>query len=259
MNDKLPISAFIIAHNEADRIARTIESVRGWVDEVIVIDSGSSDNTVEIAQSLGARTLYNKWPGYGEQKRFGEDQCRNRWLLNLDADEEITPPLAREIAGLFQNGEPEVTGYIIPRRELLPGESGLAPFIHTNSCLRLYNRENARFSDSPVHDSVIVYKGSTQRLKQSMLHYTFRDIAHALRKLNSYSSAQAENLQKRGMKFAMLRLFFEFPAAFFKDYILRLYILRGWRGFVYSVIYAFWRFVRVAKYLEQKKSRNLEV
>src|SRR5437764_957280 len=93
----LPISAFIIACNEADRIGRAIASVRGWVDEIIVIDSGSSDDTVKVAQSLGARVLTHAWPGYGLQKRFGEEQCKNRWLLNLDADEEVTPELAQEI------------------------------------------------------------------------------------------------------------------------------------------------------------------
>ncbi len=91
MTDRLPLSVFIIARDEADRIARPIESVIGWVDEVIVIDSGSTDETVAVAEQLGARVIRNDWPGYGPQKRFGEDQCRNDWLLNLDADEEVTP------------------------------------------------------------------------------------------------------------------------------------------------------------------------
>jgi glycosyltransferase involved in cell wall biosynthesis len=103
MTQRLPLSAFIIAKNEADRIPAAIKSVVGWVDEVIVIDSGSEDETVAVAESLGARVVFNEWPGYGLQKRFGEDQCRNDWLLNLDADEEITSALAAEIKAKFDD------------------------------------------------------------------------------------------------------------------------------------------------------------
>ena len=90
MTDRLPLSAFIISKNEADRISRPIKSVIDWVDEVIVVDSGSTDDTVAVAERLGARVVHHEWKGYGAQKRHGEDQCRNHWLLNLDADEEVT-------------------------------------------------------------------------------------------------------------------------------------------------------------------------
>ena len=92
---KMPISCFIIARDEEQRIGRTIRSVIDWVDEVILIDSGSTDKTVEIANALGARTLFNKWPGYGPQKRFAEEQCSHDWVLNLDADEVVTQALQR--------------------------------------------------------------------------------------------------------------------------------------------------------------------
>ncbi len=258
MIDKLPISAFLIAHDEADRIALAIHSVREWVDEVIVIDSGSRDDTVKVAGALGARVIHHDWPGYGLQKRFGEEQCKNRWLLNLDADEEITPPLADEIRGLFARGEPPLAGYVLCIRDLLPGETTLAPLAHTNYALRLYTRDKARFSDSPVHDTVQVNEGGTKMLKAPVLHRSFRSLAHALEKMNFYTSMQAEHLRKKGMKFPMLRLITEFPVAFFKDYILRGYILRGRRGFVNSVLYGFTRFVRVAKYLEIEKSGSRE-
>jgi len=250
MIDKLPISAFIIAHNEADRIGRTINAVRDWVDEVIVIDSGSTDATVRVCEGLGARAIYNSWPGYGLQKRFGEDQCKNRWLLNIDADEEIIPALAEEIRGLFSGGMPELAGFILRIRDLLPGEKKLALFAHTNYALRLYNREKARFSDSPVHDTVQVMQGETRMLKAPVLHRSFRSLAHAIDKMNFYTSMQAGHLLKKGMAFPTLRLMTEFPLAFLKDYILRGYILRGRRGFINSVVYGFTRFIRIAKYLE---------
>ena len=249
---KLPISVFIIAKNEADRIATTIASVVDWVDEVVVVDSGSSDDTVSVAAFSGARVIYNEWNGYGLQKRFGEDECRNEWLLNLDADEEVTEELAQEIRELFAGGEPPLAGYIIKVRDILPNEKKFALFAHTNHCLRLYNFGKGRFSDSPVHDSVIMQEGENiGKLKEPIRHMSFRGIVHAIEKMNSYTSAQAENLQpKGGIFFARIRLFFEFPISFFKAYILRLYILRGVRGFIYATIYAFGRTMRVAKYLE---------
>jgi len=251
---KIPLSVFIIARDEADRIGRAINSVADWADEVIVIDSGSTDNTVEVAESLGARTFYNAWNGYGLQKRFGEDKCKNRWLLNIDADEEITPLLADEIGQLFVNGEPAEAAYTIRVRDLLPGEDILAPGAHTNTCIRLYNREHARFSASPVHDSVIVERGKIGALMQPALHRSFRSLAHAIEKMNFYTTAQAENLQEKGMFLPHVRLAIEFPISFIKAYFLRLYCLRGARGLTYALVYAFGRLARIVKYLELKKN-----
>lgn len=250
MTSKLPVSVFIIAHNEVDRIATAIGSVIDWADEVIVVDSGSTDGTMSLAQTLGAKVMYHGWEGYGLQKRYAEDQCRNDWLLNLDADEEVTPGLAQEIAGLFASGTPPMAGYVLHIRDLLPGEDRLAYRAHTNYVLRLYNRKEGRFSDSPVHDSVLIEPAQTAHLKHPVLHRSFRSLRHAIDKMNSYSSAQAENLQKKTLKYPLLRLLTEFPVAFFKVYILRCYILRGKRGFSYAMHYAYGRFVRIAKYLE---------
>lgn len=256
MQHKLPISCFIIAKNEADRIGGAIASVKDWVSEMIVIDSGSSDSTIAVAESLGAKVLHHDWQGYGLQKRFGEEQCQENWLLNLDADETITAALAQEIASHFAQGLPTVSGFVMKVRDLLPGEKTLAPLAHTNLCLRLYDKRKARFSDSPVHDSVIVESGRTQLLNQPVLHRSFRSIAHMLDKINSYSTEQALNRQQKGLSIPHVRLLIELPFSFFKAYILRAYILRGWRGFIYSCVYAFGRFIRIAKYIELKRDER---
>ena len=250
---RLPISVFIIAQNEGDRIATTIASVKDWVQEVIVVDSGSGDNTVEVAEALGARTFFHPWQGYGLQKRFAEDQCSQRWLMNLDADEEVTPALAAEIAALFASGLPAQAGYILRIRDLLPGEAQLAPMAHTNFVLRLYDRECGRFSDSPVHDSVILTRGRAVMLQAPVLHRSFRNVSHAIEKMNSYTGAQARDMHARGKKApGSARLLLEFPFAFLKVYVLRGYALRGRRGFIYAMHYAFGRFMRLAKYVELK-------
>lgn len=249
---RLPVSVFIIAKNEADRIAITIQSVIGWADEVVVIDSGSSDDTVALSQSLGARVVFNAWPGYGMQKRFGEEQCKNHWLFNIDADEEVTLELAQEIQALFAGGEPKFAGYWVDVKDLLPGEKNLSRFAHNNPCLRLYNRECGRFSDSPVHDSVIMQKGEAGQLKAPVLHRSFRSFAHAVEKMNAYTNVQAEHLKKRGLSYPQARLVWEFPFSFIKHFFLRGYCTRGWRGFVFSIIYASGRVIRIAKYLERQ-------
>lgn len=256
MQPKIPVSVFIIAKNEADRIATAIHSVRDWVSEIILVDSGSDDDTVSVSQFLGVKTYYREWDGYGMQKRFAEDQCHNRWMLCLDADEEITPELGAEIRALFANGLPKVAAYTLQIRDLLPGEIKLAPMAHTNFVIRLYDRNKGRFSPSPVHDSVIVEEGETVMLNNVVLHRSFRSLAHAVEKINSYSSVQARQLQEKGVVLPYVRLFIEFPIAFFKCYILRLYIVRGMRGFLYACAYGFGRFLRIAKYLELRRPEN---
>src|SRR5215212_11290934 len=100
----LPLSIFIIAKNEADRLPETLRAVRDLTDDLVLVDSGSTDGTQEVAAEIGVRVVYNPWPGYGLQKRFGEDQCRHEWLLNLDADEVVSPELLAEIRALFVHG-----------------------------------------------------------------------------------------------------------------------------------------------------------
>lgn len=249
---KLPISMFVITRNEADRLATTLDSVKDWVDEIVVVDSGSTDGTLEVAARYGAKMDVRSWPGYGPQKRHAETLCKNRWLLNLDADEEITPELRDEIIALF-SPLPTAPGYVLRIRDLLPGEQKLAPGAHTNFVLRLYDKEKGRFSDSPVHDSVILKEGAPTTLNAPVLHRSYRSWAHVIEKMNHYTTMQAENMLKKPVSLLCVRLVVEFPFAFFKDYVLRGYALRGWRGFINSVLYAAGRFTRLAKYYELRE------
>ena len=252
MSDRLPLSAFIIAKDEADRIGRAIGSVMGWVDEVIVIDSGSTDDTVQVAERLGARVVQNPWPGYGPQKRFGEDQCRNDWLLNLDADEEITSDLRTEIEALFQAElHTSADSWRIMIRDVFAHESEPAPWAYGYHQIRLYDRRKGRFSDSSVHDTVRPLEGTTTKnLNGIMGHRSIRSLNFQVGKYNRYSNMQVEDMRSRGRSLPRWRLLTEFPVAFLKGYFARKYWRYGWWGLILSMNYAHSRFLRVAKAYE---------
>lgn len=250
---KLPLSVFIIAKNEADRIPVVIRAVRDWVDEIIVIDSGSTDDTVAVSESLGARVVFNAWSGYGPQKVFGESLCRNPWLLNLDADEEVSPELAAEIRALFEGGEPACAAYTLPILPLYPFQQSGHPWTAFHHPVRLYRKDKAGFKSERVHDSVVVHDGSIGHLKGMVLHRSFRSLAHHIDKVNGYSSAQAEVMAARGRDPGLLALLLVPLLAFFKQYVLRREFVNGIDGIVVSHMYAFQRFIRLAKTREKRR------
>ncbi|HEX9627776.1 MAG TPA: glycosyltransferase family 2 protein [Acidiferrobacterales bacterium] len=247
---KLPISVFIIAKNEADRIPLAIKSVRDWVDEVIVVDSGSQDDTVAVSEALGARVLHRAWTGYGEQKVYGESQCRNDWLLNIDADEEIAPGLRDEILALFAAGAP-AAAYRLPILPLYSFQARAHPWTAHHHPVRLYRKSHAGFSTSPVHDTVQVRDGRVGRLKGMVLHRSFRSLTHHVDKVNFYSSAQAEDRHAKGRNPSALELLFTPPLAFLKSLIGRREFVNGIDGVIVSYMYAFQRFIRLAKTRER--------
>ena len=248
----LLLSVFIIAKDEADRIGRTIESVRDLASEIIVIDSGSTDSTCSVAEELGAKVIHNDWPGYGPQKRFGEDQCQHDWLLNLDADEEVTPELAQEIRQRFESGQhTEADGWRIMIRDVYAHEARPAPWAYGYHQIRLYDRRKGRFSTSTVHDTVRPEQGAViKSLSGIMAHRSIRSLEFQVGKYNRYSDMQVADMASKGRQMPRWRLLTEFPAGFLKSYFLRKYWRYGWWGLVLSVNYAHARFLRVAKSYE---------
>ncbi|WP_298984735.1 glycosyltransferase family 2 protein [uncultured Roseibium sp.] len=258
MTSRLPLSVFIIARNEADRIARPIESVIDWVHEVIVVDSGSSDDTVAVAESLGARVVFHEWLGYGPQKRYGEDQCKHDWILNLDADEEVTPELAAEIKAKFADHTfNNADGWRIMIRDMYAHESAPAPWAYGYHQIRLYDRRKGRFSDSTVHDTVRPDPGAKlDNLSGIMAHRSIRSLDFQVEKYNRYSAMQVEDMRSRGRRLSRSRLITEFPVSFFKAYFVRRYRKYGWWGLILSMNYAHARFLRVAKAYEAELLDN---
>jgi len=246
------LSAFLIVRNEAERLPRTLAALDGLADEIVIVDSGSTDETISIAEAAGARVFRRGWPGYGPQKRFAEDQCRHQWRLNVDADEVVTPALAREIRAAL-SGPPGA--FSIAIRNVYPGDARPRPLVSDYHVVRFYHAEAGRYRDHPLFDRVET-SIPVKRLKGEIWHYPFLDWAHLTDKENAYSSFQARTARARPRIWLTARLVTEFPLVFLKFYVLRGHFLGGWKGYVFAVNAAFARFMRVAKLLEARNERR---
>lgn len=251
-----PLSIFIITLNEADRLGRTLAAVHDLSDDIVVIDSGSTDATRDIAAQQGARVIERPFDGYGPQKRFAEDQCRHHWVLNIDADEMVPPDLKKEIATLLSAASPPADAYKIRIAEVFPGEGAPHRFAYALAPVRLYRRDIGRYAASPVHDRVeLPPRARVGRLRGTIHHFSVRSLGDQIAKLNAYSDAQAADLDARGAGVSRLRLFSEFPLAFIKAYLGRRHALRGVYGFMTAMNFAFYRYLRIAKHVEREQLR----
>jgi glycosyltransferase involved in cell wall biosynthesis len=246
------LSAFIIARDEEMRIGRTLRALREIADDIVVVDSGSTDQTVAIAEAHGARVLFRAWQGYGNQKRFAEEQCRHRWVLNVDADEVLTPGLIAEIGALLQN-KPEPGAYNIRILNVYPGDAAPRPLADDYNVVRLYHRDVASYRDHPSHDRVELKGVRPGQITAPIWHFPVVNWHASIEKLNRFSSFQATLPSRRDARMLKLRIFSEFPINFFKTYILRRHFTGGWKGFYFAVGQAFMRTSRIAKMLETQE------
>ena len=239
------LSVVIIARDEEDSIGEALESVQ-WADEVIVVDSGSADRTVEIARARGAKVLVTSdWPGFGAQKNRALDQATREWVLSLDADERVTPELRAEIAAvLAANGPHEA--YEMARLSSYCGRFMRHGGWWPDRVTRLFRRGAARFSDDLVHERVVV-KGSTGRLKGHLLHRAYEDLEEVLRKIDRYSTAGARMRHAAGERGSVIRAVAHGLWAFFRTYVLRAGFLDGRHGFMLAVSNAEATYYRYAK------------
>ena len=244
---RCPISVYIVAKNEAGRIGRAVRSVIDWVDEVIVVDSGSEDATVLEASEAGAQVLYNAWDGYGPQKRFGEEQCRNNWLLMLDADEEVSPALAREIQAKFRGLLPSCVAFRMRVTDMLPGESRPKWFAYSYEIMRLYDRRHCRCSKHLYKDRVELETGKVEDLAGRIWHHSFRNWEATVAKINFYTTQVAEDRVHRRIRLLWVRLYTEFPLQFLKCYFGRRFVFRGAMGLAMSITVAYLNLLRLLK------------
>ena len=250
-----PVSAFIITKNEEVRLPGTIAALQPWVDEILVVDSGSTDRTVDIARSMGANVLHRDWTGYGPQKRFAEQSCRNDWVLNVDADEVITPALATEIRDLFSDEpSPDPAAYKIKILTVYPGEEKPRPLAKDYNVVRLYDRRVANYRDHPVYDRVTSRADITKQLVHPIFHYPYISFEHLIDKNNRFSSFRSMTSKTDRKQVLPIRVVFEFPITFIKYYFFRRHFTGGWKGFYFALCHAFMRTSRIAKMLERAHS-----
>lgn len=241
------VSATIITLNEAEHIAAAIESVR-WADEVIVVDSGSTDGTADIARGLGARVSTRAWTGYVDQKNHAAALAANDWIFSLDADERVTPELAAEIATLLVSTPPRC-GYRVPRVTFHLGRWIRTTDFYPDYQARLYDRRAGAWQGDLVHESVTV-QGGAGYLRGELQHYSFRDLTDHIARVNHYSALAARQLYGRGRRATVLDLVLHPPAAFLRNYVLRRGFMDGTPGLLISMVNAYSVLLKFAKLWE---------
>lgn len=251
-----PISAYIRTLNEERMVADVVRAALAVAQEVVVIDSGSTDNTMALAKEAGARVIEQEWLGNGKQKRFAELACANDWLLDLDADEIITPELAHEIGALFSQSEPQCKIYHTPLALSPPVGKPWRDFgLQTRH--KLYDKRVVRAPDHEAWDQFEIPSGiEIGRLKEPILHYAFTGAAQFMGKLNRNSSVRAEALPLKSRSYLTLRIIFGMPFYFAKKYILQQYFRGGLYGFALASMSAYGRWLRDVKMWERQNKRQ---
>lgn len=257
----IPLTCYIRTLNEAKRIGPVVKRVAEIGAEVIIVDSGSTDATREIAREAGAKVIEKKWEGNGFQKRHGEEAARNDWLLDLDADEVLSPELQQQIRALFANGAPEPGIYALKLVTVPPVPKGA---VWDDCCLawrnKLYHKSVARMPAHAAWDQLELPGGiKPRRLSGDLLHYSFRNIEQQMAKMNQVSTVRANETELKPKGALALRILFGFPFYFHKKIITHRMYRAGIYGFACAAVIASNRWLKDVKMYERhlaKKGRN---
>lgn len=258
------ITVTLITLNEEKNLARALKSV-AWADEKLVIDSGSTDRTVEIAREHGAHVIQNPWPGYGRQKNFAQDHAANEWILNLDADEEVSSDLHREIVGTLDGldgldaDRRVASGFEIPRRTWFLGRWILHGGWYPNHLVRLVDRRRGRWTEPQVHEAWKPFasgEASIARLTHPLLHYTFASIREQVLTNLRFSNLGFQELQRRGKRASLAKLVLKPIGKFLETYLVKRGFLDGLPGLIISVNAAHSMFLKYAYFFEAEIPTN---
>jgi glycosyltransferase involved in cell wall biosynthesis len=245
------LSVITITLNEEQNITACLESVR-WADEMIVVDSGSKDRTVEFARKLTNNVIPVEWKGYGATRNIALDIATGDWILWLDADERVTPELASEIREVLADDDPECDGYSVARRAYFLDKWIKHCGWYPSRVVRLFRKGKARFSEARVHEQLLI-AGGVGALKNDLLHFTDPNLYHYFAKFNTYTTLAARELQDGGRHFSVADVLLKPPFMFLKMYILRFGILDGMHGFLLSLASSAYVFAKYAKLWELQK------
>ncbi len=250
-----PVSVTVITRNEAGNLADALRSVF-WADEIIVVDAESTDETVAIAHQFTEHVVVRAWPGYIDQKNHAAGLARHDWILSLDADERVTPELAREIRDLLDR-EPPVRGYRVPRVTWHLGRWIRSTDWYPDYQLRLYDRRAGRWTGMDVHESVTV-DGGAGRLQGEILHYAYRDLSHHLATIDRYTTLAARQMFAQGRRATVVDLAAHPPLAFLRNYLLRRGFRDGMPGLIVSLVNSYYVLLKFAKLWELQRRTGRE-
>lgn len=250
-----PVSVTVITLNEAANIEACLASV-AWADEVLVVDSGSTDGTADLARARGARVIVRDWPGYAAQKNFAAREAAHDWILSVDADERVTPELAKEIRDTLAR-DPGQSGFRMPRVTWHLGRWIRTTDWYPDYQLRLYHRARATWPPRRVHESVAA-SGEVGRLRSELQHFAYRDLSHHFATMDRYTTLAAEDMRAAGRRAGFFDLAVHPCAAFFRNYILRRGFIDGSAGFVISAMNAYYVFLKFAKLWAAESSRSMQ-
>jgi len=252
------LSVVVVTKNEEKNLPRCLESVN-WADEIVVVDSESTDRTLDIAKQFGANIYRPEWRGFGPAKRAGVRQAKGEWILSIDADEVITPELSDEVRTAVQN-DSGIVGFHIPRRTQFLGRWIYHCGWYPGCVLRLFRKANGDFDDAMVHEKVTV-DGPTARLKEDILHYSFPTIDSYLAKTRQYSSLSAKEAYLQNKKSGAGRIVGKTVASFIRHYIIKRGFLDGTEGFTISVLascYTLAKYVKLRELTRQGEGQKGE-
>jgi len=243
----VPVTATVITYNESANIGAALHSL-GWADEIVVVDSESTDDTVAIARQFTDRVIVRAWPGYAAQKNFAAGEARHEWIFSLDADERVSPPLVEELKTLTAAG-PGAAGYRVPRVTFHLGRWIRSTDWYPDYQLRFYDRRRARWAGQHVHESVKA-DGAVVDLRGELLHYAYRDLSHHLQTMDRYTTLAARQMFEGGRRAGWLDLALHPPAAFLRNYVLRGGFRDGVPGLIISAMNARYVGLKFAKLWE---------
>jgi glycosyltransferase involved in cell wall biosynthesis len=244
------VSACVITLNEAERIDDCLRSL-AWCDEIVVVDSHSTDATRDRAAALGARVLERDWPGHAAQKQFAVEAARHDWVLCIDADERISDALRDELLALRAGGFAGAAGWSVPRLSSYLGAWIRHGTWYPDRTVRLFDRRRGRFVANPdydLHEHVIV-DGHCAQLRHDLLHAPYRSISEHLQTIDSYTTIMARGLHQRGRRAHLSDLIFRPAARFLKFYVFKAGLLDGWRGLLLAYLAAHYVRLKYAKLL----------
>jgi glycosyltransferase involved in cell wall biosynthesis len=254
MTGRARVSCTIICFDEEDNIRAALESVK-WCDEIVVVDSFSTDRTIEICREYTDQIHQRPWPGFVEQKSFALSQTHFPWVLNLDADERVSPELRREIQAVLVH--PVADGYYIPRLVFYLGRWWWRGGWYPDYRLRLFRRDRVVWGGVDPHEKVILH-GRSARLRSPMLHYTYRDVGAHLATINFFTGVAARELDLRGQRATAADLFVRPLWRFLRFYLMRRGFMEGIAGLFVAQSAAFYVFTKYAKLWEARRARPLE-